>query len=314
MAFMITLFPSILQPVAQINRVGLQAKEQSSPTDETRQWKFIRGVFSQLKKDCPIFGVLVIGETGTGKSTLINNLLGKEVAQVGHSMKAETLAVTPHEVAVEGVPVVVYDTPGLDDMRGEEDEEKHLEIMKSLLARGKIHLVIYCLKMTETRMRRGLIRTFKEYHKIGVPWEQTVITLTFADNLKEEDSTSRFSQMQEQVKETLIKEVKVTVSSVKGLKICPTAKHPSEALPTGKAWYVPFWLDVVEVLVPAALAQFLSIHEGNIHMGSKPATSQPRLVNVVLTGKDKERFDRKVIRSSRSNQVEGQETACRLYI
>ena len=118
MVIMITPFPSTLQPVAQIFPAGLQAKEQYSPTDEKRQWKFIRGVFSQLKKDCPIFGVLVIGETGTGKSTLINNLLGKEVAPVGHSMKSETLEVTPHEVAVEGVPVVVYDTPGLDDVWG----------------------------------------------------------------------------------------------------------------------------------------------------------------------------------------------------
>ena len=280
----------------------LEAKRQSSLTDEARHWSFIRGVFSKLKEDCPIFGILVIGETGTGKSTLINNLLGKEVAPVGHSMKSETLRLTPHEVAVEGVPVVVYDTPGLDDANGK-DEEKHLEDMKSLLERRKIHLVIYCFKMTETRMRRGLIRTFKEYNKIGVPWEQTVITLTFAD--KEEDTTNyRFSQMQEQVKETLTEEVKVKPSSVEKLKICPTAKFPNEALPTGRPWYVPFWLDVVEVLVPAALAKFLIIHEDNIRMRGMSASVQHRQVSIVLTGKDKERFDR------RMNQihVEGEET------
>ena len=269
-------------------------------------WKFIRGVFSKLKKDCPKFGILVIGETGTGKSTLINNLLGKVVAPVGHSMKSETQGVTLHEVAVDGVPVVVYDTPGLDDANGE-DEDKHLRNMESLLERRKIHLVIYCFKMTETRMRRGLIHTFKEYNKIGVPWEQTVITLTFAD--KEEDTTNyRFSQMQKQVKETLIEEVKVMPSSVEKLKICPTAKLPNEALPSGESWYVPFWLNVVEVLVPAALAQFLSIHEGSIHMEGMPASRQPRLVNIVLTGDDKERFDRKV-NNSMPDHMEGEETA-----
>ena len=117
-------------------------------------------------------------------------------------MDPETLIVTPYELSVEGVPVVVYDTPGLDDQRGDEEEEKHLEVMKSLLARGEIHLVIYCFKMIENRMRKGLIHTFQEYHKIGVPWVQTIMALTFADIVV--DTTTRFSVMQQKVKKTLI--------------------------------------------------------------------------------------------------------------
>ena len=285
-----------IQPGVHIMGVRSEAKTKVFPEDETRLWKLINGVFSQLKEACPIFGILVIGETGTGKSTLINNLLGRDIAPVGHTLDSETLSVTPHELSVEGVPVVVYDTPGLDDTRGDKDEEKHLKIMKSLLARGKIHLVIYCLKMTETRLRTGLIRTFSEYHKIGVPWEQTVITLTFAD--KEEDTTSRFAQMQQQVKKALVDRVGVMPSIVERLKICPTAKDPNKALPTGRQWYVPFWLDVVEVLVPAALAQFLHIHKNNIHMESMPASSQPKLVNVTLAREDQNRFRREVNRLS----------------
>ena len=286
----------IQQPGVQVISIA-KAKKQAHPEDEMRLWKFINGVFSQLKHDCPIFGILVIGETGTGKSTLINNLLGKEVAKVGHTMYSQTLFVTPHELSVEGVPVVVYDTPGLEDTGADEDEKKHLEIMESLLARGKIHLVIYCLKMTETRMRKGLIRTFEEYHKIGVPWERTVITLTFADRV--EDTTSgKLFEMRQQVKATLTERVGVRSSTSERVKICPTAKDPSIALPTGRPWYVPFWLDVVEVLVPAALVQFLRIHNDSIHMESMPASSHSKPVRVTLVGEDKERFQREVIRLS----------------
>ena len=273
-----------------------EAKRRAYPKEETRLWKFINGVFYQLEQDCPIFGILVIGETGTGKSTLINNLLGHDVAEVGHSMESETQCVTPHERSVEGVPVVVYDTPGLDDTSGD-DDPKHLEIMKSLLDRKKIHLVIYCVKLTENRMRKGLVRTFQEYHKIGVPWKQTVVTLTFADNIVA-DTAGKISMMQQQLKKTLVDRVGVTSTIVHGLKICPTAKYPTEALPNGKQWYVPFWLDVVEVLVPAALAQFLYIHKNNIHLEGTPASEHPNSVNITLVGENQERFQREVDRLS----------------
>lgn len=172
----------------------------------------------------------------------------------------------------------MYDTPGLDNAHtDEEEEEKHLEIMKSLLVRKKI----YCFKI-----RRSLIRTFKAYDKIGVPWNQSIIALTFSDK----EDTSKVSVMQESMK-TLVR--KVSPSAVETLKICPTAKDPGKALPNGSLWYVPFWLDVIEVLIPAALAQFLYIHKGIIHMEGAPAppSSSPRLVKVALAGEDKKRFE-----------------------
>lgn len=46
-------------------------------------WASMIKLIQQLKGNCPVFGVLVVGETGTGKSTLINNLMGKKVVKEG---------------------------------------------------------------------------------------------------------------------------------------------------------------------------------------------------------------------------------------
>ena len=77
--------------------------------------KYIADWMLKLQYECPELKLLVIGETGVGKSTLVNNLLGEDVADVGYSMTSATSAVNCHEGTIEGVPVKVYDTPGLAD-------------------------------------------------------------------------------------------------------------------------------------------------------------------------------------------------------
>ena len=71
--------------------------------------------------------------------------MGQPVAPVGHSMDPENLIVTSHELSV---PVVVYDTSGLDDQRGVDDEDREtsvLEVMKSLRIYYKENLLGYLL-------------------------------------------------------------------------------------------------------------------------------------------------------------------------
>ena len=257
-----------------------------TPLDDLTQfWQSIRGILSRLRKDCPIFGVLVIGETGAGKSTLINNLLGSEVAPVGHTMESKTQKVTPHELSVEGVPVVVYDTPGLDDTKGSEYDEEHLKIMKSLLDRGKIHLVIYCWKMIENRLRAGLKRTFEEYSKIGVPWKQTVIALTFSDMEKAIDS--KLAEKRSCLTEVLIDKAGLSEDTAKGVKIHPTTADPGELLPNGRPWYVPFWLVVQEILIPAAMPHFLDMHKNNIRDTTVQSGSNPNSqVQLIFTAEE----------------------------
>ena len=145
--------------------------------------EMILRLVAKMEDGCPIVGILVVGETGTGKTTLVNNLLGIDNSPKQGGLDSHASTISSYEMKVEGVPIRVYDTPGLWDSQGKDNDAKYLKQMKDILNSGEIQLVIYCIKLTVTRMHKGLIRTFQEYNKIGVIWEQTLIALTFADAL-----------------------------------------------------------------------------------------------------------------------------------
>lgn len=242
---------------------------------------------SKLRIDCPQLGLLVIGETGVGKSTLINNLLGEDVAGVGHDTTSATSAVSGYEGVIEGVHVKVYDTPGVGDSRSDRDNE-YLEEIKKLIITETIHLIIYCLKMTETRMRYSIIRTFHQYTKIGVDWKKTVIALTFADALKppsqlkkrkgvsdKEYFEQRLAEWKVEIPQRLTSEIQLKETNFTQIKVNPTTGDYEELLPNDEEWYIPFWLDILEVLPPAARIRFVDIHKDNIIYGDKETREAP---------------------------------------
>ena len=267
-----------------------------------------KGIIQKLKGDCPVFGVLVVGETGTGKSTLVNNLMGKDVVVVGGKLDSQTATITKHIVEVEGVTVALYDTPGLGDSRGTEDDV-YLDKMKDILKGDTISLVIYCLKLSETRMRGSLIRTFQEFNKIGVKWEMTVIALTFADGVPVPYSehqkpgfeegrffNDRLAKMQLCIRRTLAERVEVAAQVASDVSCRPATSDPNERLMNGDQWFVPFWLEVLELLTPGAAMQFLEMRANNID-------------DLQLTPKDEERLaiimKRKIVGGARVGAFAG---------
>ena len=258
--------------------------------DVTQLITAFREFLQKMRGECPVFRVLVVGETGTGKSTLINNLIGKEVAQVGHSYESETATIAELEVEVEGVPIVLFDTPGLGDSRGDHDD-KYLQDMEDILKKRNIHLVIYCLKLSETRMRESLIRTFKEYSRIGVNWERTVIALTFADLLPVSAQVkktpgfdmrhyfnSQVAEWHARITSMLVERVEVSLETARGIRCYPTTSDSEEKLLNGEGWYVPLWLDILELLSPGAAMRFLELHTNNIE-SSGPEVHDPSFLH-----------------------------------
>src|SRR5690349_7880386 len=66
---------------------------------------------STAEAGMPPVNVLIAGPTGAGKSTLINAILRKEVAKTG---KGAPVTRDIQAWAVDGIPITVYDTPGLE--------------------------------------------------------------------------------------------------------------------------------------------------------------------------------------------------------
>lgn len=124
--------------------------------------------------------IIVIGKMGVGKSTLVNGLVGAEVAKVGAGAAAVSDAVVGYRMERNDISVSVFDTPGFDDPQ-REDEQTAEEINTAI--RGKIDLVLICFDI-RTRLCRSdlnILRQLNSFFNIK-DWKSVLIILTFAND------------------------------------------------------------------------------------------------------------------------------------
>ncbi|KAG2041376.1 P-loop containing nucleoside triphosphate hydrolase protein [Suillus americanus] len=131
--------------------------------------------------------VVLFGETGCGKSSLINLITGKEKALTSPDAMGCTTEATvyEHDVMTQNktLKVQLFDTAGLDEgPRGTvpaTQAERHLKnLLKTLKKNRGIHLLVYCVQGTKDA--RALQRNYKLMHSKGkgkVPIVLVVTTL-----------------------------------------------------------------------------------------------------------------------------------------
>ena len=254
-------------------------------------------------KDCAVFGVLLIGETGSGKSALINNLLGAEVATEGHTCRSETDTITQYRGTVAGVPVALYDTPGTDETAA--TDRDICRDIKRLIKSKKVCLVIFCFSMNEQHIKRSHISTMRAYHEATVNWENAIVALTFSDKIKaprtERNSEGfneaeyfrwKIEEWKATLRDTLVEKVGVPQSVAENLIIRPTTDEWDATLPDNQKWFVPLWLDILDLLAPAAYFRFLQIHQDTITFDGDAQVTKERDggIKIHLTSTDLTRF------------------------
>ena len=197
--------------------------------------------------------ILVMGKTGSGKSSLLNFFLGKHIFEVGRSkVNPCTDKVTSAQVVKNNVKIVAWDSPGLQD--GTSDENAYLEDMKAKC--GDVDLVLYCISMEETRSdlrhhnHATVIRKITSCFGAQI-WANTIFVLTFSntvvDSLEDrgtehlrEDFERYVQQWKEDVQSALI-EVGVKRKIACDVKIVPAGHSQELHLPGIEHWISNFW-------------------------------------------------------------------------
>ena len=165
--------------------------------------------------------ILVCGKAGVGKSALINSLFGHEVCRVNDpgmengSLQAGTKKVTERKATLHSVGINVFDSPGLQDGGGSDDE--YLEAMYEKCK--DVDLVLYCIKMTTDRFGNDEMKSLELFTKKFGPdfWKRCVLVMTRANAVhipptlrtnkqKREYHRNRYNNMLKTIREELQKQ------------------------------------------------------------------------------------------------------------
>jgi predicted GTPase len=108
--------------------------------------------------------IVLLGETGNGKSLLGNELTGRSHFEVGHGVESQTKYVQSSTVNYAGITTTVYDTPGFNDQQ--DSDETHMVSIREQLSRitdcTSFFLVLNAADPRYTESMHNMIRYLKD--------------------------------------------------------------------------------------------------------------------------------------------------------
>ncbi|KAG1741410.1 P-loop containing nucleoside triphosphate hydrolase protein [Suillus paluster] len=106
-----------------------------------------------VRKDTSDYNVVIFGEAGAGKSSLVNLIAGTDTAQTSRDARGCTTETNAYDILIrnETLKVKLFDTAGLDEGSGGAVPDKKArqvlkKLLRTLMKQGGIHLIMYCVR------------------------------------------------------------------------------------------------------------------------------------------------------------------------
>ena len=227
--------------------------------------------------------IFVTGKTGTGKSSLVNGIVGRYVATEGGTLDPSTDKVTMYQCVVDDIEVNVWDSPGLQD--GTNREPEYIEDIKRNCVKGDnttaIDLFIYCIRMSETRFVKDnpdirAMHILTDTLGMGM-WSNTIFVLSFANDVVdtgvedldlagkelEDHFNKKLTNWTERLRQTLEHELMIPEYIAKGVKVIPAGYHKSPQLieKSGDYWLSKLWMAALYTAKSEAQPALIKINE-----------------------------------------------------
>lgn len=216
------------------------------------------------------FVFLLVGRTRVGKSSTVNSLMGKPIAQVGH-YEPTTMGVESYESEISGIDFTVIDTPGLcDDIEEEENDEKYLKMMRSKIT--QIDSIWFVSRLDETRVTANEKRGIKLISNAFTPkvWEHAVIIFTYANSVGKARYREALEKRTELIKKEIAKYANAEVAdSIPSVAVDNTSK----TTPDGEEWLGELYTKVFVRISERGILPFLMATADSI----KPPRFEPKV-------------------------------------
>ena len=188
-----------------------------------------------------------------------------------------TFQVTGYEFVKNNVDITVFDTPGLADAKGKDEE-----YLRKIKAKDiKFDLFLFCTEMNTIRFRNDDLETMKKLTMaLGRQlWDNAVIVLTFANEVRPSPSqkakdvpekevfSNRFLGFKKKIKEVL-KQLDIPEEVAVNVPFVPAGDLSEPRLPDRENWLTAFWVAAFKRINRSAKAPFLLANVDRIAFSS----------------------------------------------